>query len=390
MRLVFQGRSASICTECINEIQHELWDKDIANLDKDLRHVIRSRVKKSIQELSPYSIPLDECPVKLDGNESPFSLPEDILNKVQEQIKDVPINRYPDPDATTLRNKISNFTSFPLEGILLGNGSDELIEMVLITFSGGTKRILFPVPTFSMFKIITVALDLEPLEVELDQGFDIEIEETLKILKDKNPDLIFLASPNNPTGNCFSEEKIVEIIINSSGIVVVDEAYGDFSGKTFLNLIDKHENLIILRTMSKVGFAGLRLGILFGNSRLVNEINKVRLPFNINSLSQGIAKVVLDNISFVRENVQLIIRERGRVYNSIKNFGDLEAFRSDANFILFKVDDADKVFKGLIDKGVLIRNFNSPGRLENCLRVTIGKPEENEAFIDGLREIISS
>lgn len=326
----------------------------------------------------------------MDGNESPFSLPEEILYKVQEEIKNIPINRYPDPDATTLRNKISNFTSFPQEGILLGNGSDELIEMLLITFSGGTGKILFPVPTFSMFELMTIALGLEPLEVELDERFDIDIKETLNVLKDRNPDLIFIASPNNPTGNCFSEEKIIEIIMNSKGIVVLDEAYGDFSGKTFLNLIDKHENLIILRTMSKVGFAGIRLGILFGNAELVKEINKVRLPFNINSLSQGIANVILDNLSFVRENVQLITTERERVYNSIKILSGVEAFSSDANFILFRVDNADRIFEELIDKGILIRNFNSPGRLENCLRVTIGKPEENEGFIEGLNQIISS
>jgi len=365
-------------------------DKDIANSDKGLNDLIRSRVKKGIQDLSAYSIPLNECPVKLDGNESPFSLPEEILYKVQEEIKKIPINRYPDPDATSIRTKISNFTSFPSEGILLGNGSDELIEMLIITFSGGTGKILFPVPTFSMFKLVTVALGLEPLEVELDERFDIDIKETLKVLKEKNPDLIFLASPNNPTGNCFTEGKIIEIIENSRGIVVVDEAYGDFSGKTYLNIIDKHENLIILRTMSKLGFAGIRLGILFGKAELAKEINKVRLPFNINSLTQGVANVVLDDLSFVRENVQLITKEKEWVYNSIKNLSGVEAYSSDANFILFRVKDADKTFKELIDKGVLIRNFNSPGRLENCLRVTIGKPEENEAFIEVLSQIISS
>jgi len=262
--------------------------------------------------------------------------------------------------------------------------------MLIITFSGGTGKILFPVPTFSMFKLVTVALGLEPLEVELDERFDIDIKETLKVLKEKNPDLIFLASPNNPTGNCFTEGKIIEIIENSRGIVVVDEAYGDFSGKTYLNIIDKHENLIILRTMSKLGFAGIRLGILFGKAELAKEINKVRLPFNINSLTQGVANVVLDDLSFVRENVQLITKGKERVYNSIKNLSGVEAFSSDANFILFRVKDADKTFKELIDKGVLIRNFNSPGRLENCLRVTIGKPEENEAFIEVLSQIISS
>ncbi|MGH7901477.1 MAG: aminotransferase class I/II-fold pyridoxal phosphate-dependent enzyme, partial [Thermodesulfobacteriota bacterium] len=167
-------------------------------------------------------------------------------------------------------------------------------------------------------------------------------------------------------------------------------AYGDFCGKTYLPLIKKYENLVILRTMSKVGFAGIRLGILFGREQLIREINKVRLPYNINYYSQRIAKVILNNSGFVSENLQLIIRERDRVYGELKGISGAKAFHSDANFILFRVDDADKLFRELRRKGILIRNFNTRGLLENCLRVTIGKPEENDSFLEALREILSS
>lgn len=400
-RMVFQGKGVRICNECVNEIEEEIIRKNKAVSRKTPKgrkekprgqygDVVKSRVKKGIQRLSAYFVPHVECRVKLDGNESPFSLPPEILEKVLEEMKRVQINRYPDPEAKALREKISRVTRFPSEGIVLGNGSDELIGMLMTTFSGGTRRVLYPVPTFSMYRITGIALGLELVEVELDDEFNIDVDVTLKEVKRENPDLIFFASPNNPTGNRFSDERIFEILNNSNGIVVLDEAYCDFSGKTFLPLIEKYENLVVLRSMSKVGFAGIRMGILFGRSEIVREINKVRLPYNVNSFSQRIAEVILDNVEFVGKNAQFIMIERDRVYKALKLINGVEVYPSDANFILFRVSDADKVFGELIERGVLIRNFNSPGRLKNCLRVTIGTLEENDAFLMVLGEILSS
>ncbi len=392
--MVFKGRAARICNECVGEVGEQIKGKASSDGGKksQVRHtdLVKSRVKEGIRKLSPYSVPHFKCRVKLDGNESPFHLPKEVEERVVREIRDIPINRYPDPDAATLREKISKITDFPIDGIVVGNGSDELIELLMITFSGGTGRVLYPVPTFSMFRITSVALGLEPIPVELDAKFDIDAKLMAREIKTKNPDLIFLASPNNPTGNRYSDDRIFEILKNSNGLVVLDEAYCDFSGKSFLPLIQQYENLIVLRTMSKVGFAGLRLGILFGRVEHVREINKVRLPYNVNSLSQRVAEVVLDRVGFVSERIQLINRERGRVYKELKIIRGVTAFPSDANFILFKVEDADGVFRGLIEKGVLVRNFNSPGRLENCLRVTIGTPDENNDFLRALREVLSS
>ncbi|HEX3033799.1 MAG TPA: histidinol-phosphate transaminase [Thermodesulfobacteriota bacterium] len=404
-RVVFQGQCARICNECVSEIEQEIGEakqgrkktlpqklakkqkKSVLIQDDDL---IKSRVKWGIQELAAYSVPHHECPVKLDGNESPFSLPHEVLEKVLKELSEISINRYPDPEARSLREKISKIEHFPLEGIILGNGSDELIGMLMTTFSGGTGRVLYPVPTFSMLRIMGTTLGLELVEVELDEHFDIDIEKTIDEIERKNPDLIFLASPNNPTGNGFSEDRIFKILNHAKGVVVVDEAYCDFAGRTFLPQTKRYENLIILRTMSKVGFAGIRLGLLFGRSNLVREINKVRLPYNLNSLSQRVAEIVLESPEFVRENVHLIVKERGRVYNALKHMEKVQAFPSDANFVLFRVEDADRIFKELVDRGVLIRNFNSPGKLKDCMRVTIGTPEENEAFLKALGEILSS
>jgi histidinol-phosphate aminotransferase len=393
-RLVFGGKNAKICDECVSEGEKEIKGFDnttpvSSKKSKGDDNLVHSRVRKAIRDLSPYTVPEVECPIKLDGNESPFSLPGEVLDRVLAEIPRIPINRYPDPGAVGLKRKISQITGFPFGGILLGNGSDELIEMLLIAFSGGSGKVLIPVPTFSMFKLSTVALGLEPLSVELDQYFDINLGKMLKVLKNNDPDLTFLASPNNPTGNSFSEDRIIGIIENAKGVVVIDEAYTDFCGESHIPLIDRYANLVVLRTMSKVGFAGIRLGILFARDRLVKEINKVRLPYNINLYSQRIAELILENLSFVSENIQLITRERERVFKELKRIRGIEAFPSDANFILLRVIDADSVHNELINRGVIVRNFNSPGRLENCLRVTIGTSDENDSFIRALEEIVS-
>lgn len=352
--------------------------------------IVESRVSEVIREISPYTVPDIDCKIKLDGNESPFGLPDGVQAKVYNSIKEVSINRYPDPESKKLIELISRVSEFPEEGILLGNGSDELIGMLITAFTSGTGKILCPAPSFSMYKLTGLSMGAEVIEIALDENFDIDLENTLAAIEDNDPDIIFLASPNNPTGNMYNTGKIAEIISVAKGVVVVDEAYSDFSGYTFLPLIKECENLIVLRTLSKVGFAGLRLGMLFARENLVTEINKVRYPYNINSLSQCAAEVVLDNHEFVAENIQLIIRERGRVFKAMSSLDGIAAYPSDANFIFFKSLDADSLFNQLVQKDILIRNFNKPGRLENCMRVTIGTPEENDAFLDALTEILSS
>ncbi len=353
-------------------------------------NIIESRVSQKIRDISPYSVPHFNCKVRLDGNESPFSLPKEVQEKVDRAIKEIDINRYPDPEAKRLIEIISGVCEFPKEGILLGNGSDELIGMLITTFSNGTGRVLCPTPTFSMYRLAGLAMGADIIETALDENFDIDLYETISMIENNDPDLIFLASPNNPTGNMYSADKIAEIISVAKGIVVVDEAYSDFSGYTFLPLVKECENLVILKTLSKVGFAGLRIGKLFARDNLVNEINKVRYPYNINSLSQVVAEIVLENHEFVIENIQLIIRERDRIYKALSSLEQIKAYPSDANFIFFRVDDADSIFSKLVDKDILIRNFNRPGRLSGCMRVTIGTPEENDAFLSALGEIFSS
>lgn len=352
--------------------------------------LIQARVKTAIRDMSAYSVPHVDTKVRLDGNESPFPLPSELNTKLSAELAALEVNRYPDPESEGVRTRLSRICDFPVEGILLGNGSDELIGILITTFAGGTSRIHIPTPTFSMYAISGAAQGMEVIETSLDSEFDLDLDEMISAIENNDPDLIFLASPNNPTGNMYSTDRIKRIIDKSRGIVVVDEAYSDFSGYTFLPMVKEHENLIVLRTFSKIGFAGLRLGILYGAPELVNEINKVRYPYNINSLSQKVAELVLDNHDFVLENIQLITKERGRVFKTMREIEGVYLYESDANFIFFRAPDADKLFDGLTKRDVLIRNFNRPGRLRNCMRVTIGTPEENDTFLQALRSALSS
>ncbi|MGQ0793415.1 MAG: histidinol-phosphate transaminase [Deltaproteobacteria bacterium] len=363
--------------------------KDRSRKSLSAEEIVKSRTRAQVRGLVAYSVPHIDCPVKLDGNESPFAPPPELSENILEELRKIPVNRYPDPEATALRANIAQMSKFPPGGILLGNGSDELIEMLMRAFSGRTRRVLYPAPTFSMYRITAATLGLDTVPVELDEKFDIEIEATLRAIREKNPDLIFLASPNNPTGNRFSGDRIIEILERARGVVVVDEAYSDFAVAAHLPLIEKYPNLIVLRTLSKIGFAGLRLGILFAHEALAREVNKVRMPYNVNSLTQRAAEVVLANFEFVGENIQLIIRERDRVSEALRQMRGAEVFPTDANFVLMRVGDADDVFERLAHRGILVRNFHSAGgRLANCLRVTIGAPHENDALLAAIGDIL--
>lgn len=347
--------------------------------------LIRDEVKK----LKAYEAPEIACKVKLDAHENPYPLPEKIRAKVLKALRPVLLNRYPDPIAKELKKIIAKQFGVGDEDIMLGNGSDELIQAIVAAFGGSPGKVLYPVPTFSMYRIISKSLGQIPIEVPLEKDFDIDINSMLSSIKRERPGVIFLSYPNNPTGNCFTREKVIELIKKSKAAVVLDEAYFDFSRKSFLPLLKKYGNLIILRSLSKIGLAALRVGVLIARPEVVREINKVRLPYNVNSLSQTVGKVVLENREAIDKQIRAILRERERLFREMQRINGIRPFPSEANFILFRTDkDADKVYQGLIDKGVLIRNMNQKGLLNNCLRVTIGTPKENNIFLKALKKVI--
>jgi histidinol-phosphate aminotransferase len=347
--------------------------------------------KPNIRSLKAYKAEEIPCKVKLDANESPYP-PFSVLRTaycVQKKIQS--LNRYPDPEAKNLRKLLAKEYKVKSGNILQGNGSDELIYYLITAFGG---PVLYPTPTFSMYGIISQALGEKKIEIPLDREFDLNTDALLETIKKQKPKLIFLSSPNNPTGNCFSSEKILRIIdaVSTRGtkyavrsLVVVDEAYQAFSkNKSFVTLLKKYKNLIILKTLSKIGMAGLRVGFLIADSEIINEVNKVRLPFNLNSLSQTIAVEALKNKKLVQANIKAIISERESLFSSMKKIRGIKPYPSEANFILFKVKNPDKIYTGLLKKGVLVRNMK--GIINGCLRVTVGTPRENTVFLRILKD----
>ncbi len=341
---------------------------------------IKKLVRPNVLKLKAYEAKEIPCKVKLDANESPYGY---------NYLKGIKTNRYPDPQATRLKAVFAKIAGVSPSNVLTGNGSDELIYYLITTFGG---PVLYPTPTFSMYGIIAKALGEKTIAIPLDgvndpSPFDLDLKRMLSFIKEERPKLVFLSSPNNPTGNCFSAEKMLKIIKASKGIVVVDEAYQPFSSERGMApLTMDYENLLIMRTLSKVGLAALRVGFLIGDEKILNEVNKVRLPFNLNSVSQAHAEKALKDRKKARAIIRAIVEERKMLYRGLSKIQGIRPYPSEANFILFKVKDAEKVYSALLKKGVLIRNMK--GVIDSCLRVTVGTPKENKMFLKTLEEII--
>lgn len=338
-------------------------------------------VRSNIRHLEPYHAAGIRCPVKLDANESPYSFK--IEDSVLEKIASAALNRYPDPEAKVLKKAIARKSGIDGDAMLLGNGSDELIYYLAMTFGG---PVLYPVPTFSMYGIIAQSLGESHKGIPLDRDFDLDVDRMAAYIKKFRPKLIFLSSPNNPTGNCFSTDRILQIIEMASGIVVLDEAYQPFSSRRgVLALLKDYKHLVILRTLSKIGLAGLRVGYMAADDELLYEVNKVRLPFNLNSLSQAVATEALRG-GLLADVVADIVAERSQLHDALSCIAGVRPYPSEANFIFFRVADADAVHQKLLRQGVLVRNMNSVVR--GALRVTVGTPEENVKFMRALKKAV--
>ena len=339
---------------------------------------IRRLVKKEVASLRAYQAKEISCRVKLDANESPYGFTEAL-----KAVAKILTNRYPDPEAKTLKTVLAKNLGVKPQNLLQGNGSDELIYYLIATFGG---PVLYPVPTFSMYGIISQVLGEKKKEVPLDQNFDIDLDRMMAALRKEKPKIVFLSSPNNPTGNCFSSEKILKIVGESKGIVVVDEAYQPFSSeKGFVPLLRDYKNLVIMRTLSKIGLAALRFGFLIADEEIIDEANKVRLPFNVNALSQAVAVEALKKKKALKAAIQTIADERDRMISAMENIKGVTPFPSEANFILFRVKDPCRVYGRLLEKGILVRNISDA--VTGCLRVTVGTPKENGLFLRALEKI---
>ncbi|SFV67134.1 Histidinol-phosphate aminotransferase [hydrothermal vent metagenome] len=344
---------------------------------------IKNWLRTEIQELQAYPVANSEGLIKLDAMESPFKVPDNLKEDWLNYCKNIEINRYPDTESINLKNTLKTLMDIPNDlDILLGNGSDELIQLLALACKNDDYLMSFK-PSFVMYEVIAKLAHLNFTSIPLTNNFEIDLEKTLKIIQEKQPKIIFIAYPNNPTGNCFDKKSIETIINTTTALVVLDEAYYAYTQNSFINKIKNYDNLIVMRTISKVGFAGIRLGLLIAKTELIQSLNKLRMPYNINSLTQKTAEFLLTK-NYIKTNIQIIIKERKFVFNALKKYQDLIVFPTQTNFILFKVNNADELFNFLKTNHLLIKNLNSS--MQGFLRVTIGTPKENKIFLDLIKK----
>ena len=346
-------------------------------------------VCEKIKSLKAYHVETVENGIKLHANENPYPPSPELLKKILARFEKLNLNRYPDPDCKTLKEAISTRIGVPTNQLVIGNGSDELIQNLMQVFCNEGDTIAFPDPTFAMYAITAKGMGLKVHTFPLNDNWDFKVTPLIEKLNASHARIVFISYPNNPTGNCFSRTEIQKLVENFEGIVVLDEAYYDFSGQSFLSQMKDHNNLVILRSLSKIGLAGLRVGYGIFPSTLVDEINKVRLPYNSNSISQIGATELMNNFETVQKQINSIKEERTRLLDELAKIKSITAFPSDANFILFKAShDGESIYRNLIKNGVLVRNLGAHPRLKNCMRVTIGTKAENDQFLNRLTKAI--
>ena len=342
---------------------------------------LNNLARENVKGLSPYSSARDEYVsdgsemVFLDANENPF---------------ENGVNRYPDPLQRMLKSVLSQRKEVPVDNILLGNGSDEVLDLIFRAFcEPKVDNIITLPPTYGMYKVLAGINDIENREVLLTRNYQLNVRGILK-QADENSKLLFLCSPNNPTGNSFSEDKIIQLLENFKGLVVIDEAYIDFSNRgSWTKKQEEYPNLIVTQTLSKAyGMAGIRLGICLASPEIISLLNKIKPPYNINQLTQNHALKRLESVSRIRLEIAEILNQKKLVLKVLKHVVFIEkVYPSDANFLLVKVDDADKRYNQLLKKGIVTRNRSNQPLCENTLRFTIGTPEENIKLVMALKEL---
>ena len=343
-------------------------------------------LRPDIKNINAYHVPKSKNLLKLDAMESPFGIPQDQKDEFLKYIDQSEINRYPDAELTQLKDTLRALMDIPEEfEVLLGNGSDELIQLLALACNKGDLIMSFE-PSFVMYEMVSKYAHLNYCGVKLDSNFDINLSKTLQTINSKKPKLIFIAYPNNPTGNAFNYDAIIEIIRTTDALVVLDEAYYAYSDKSFLSEISNYSNLVVLRTISKIGFAGLRLGLLIGSKETIIQLNKLRLPYNINTLTQASANFLLQDRQRILKNAQILIDERERLFDELSMISQLKVFPSQTNFLLVQSKDAQSLHSSLIKNGILVKGFPAESDLSGFIRITISEPNENNTLIAAIKD----
>lgn len=358
----------------------------------DISKRIAKLVRPEIRTLKGYHVPDSRGLIKLDAMENPYPWPEALKPAWLERLRAESLNRYPDPTAQALKTSLRGALAIPADSeILLGNGSDELIQIVLLALAQPGAQVLAPIPTFVMYRQIAMAVGMGFVGVPLKADFALDRAAMLDAIATHQPAAIFLAYPNNPTGNLFDPADIEAILQATPGLVVIDEAYHAFAETSFMDRLSDYANLLVMRTLSKQGMAGLRLGVLAGPPGWLDEFDKVRLPYNVGNLTQASVEFALAHADAFDAQCREIRGERDKLYAALSRLPGIDVWPSRANFILFRIRGrpAGQIHGGLRRAGVLVKNLDSAGGvLSGCLRVTVGSPSENTAFLAALGAVL--
>jgi histidinol-phosphate aminotransferase len=360
-----------------------------------LDELVQHWVRPEIRALAAYHVQSASGLIKLDAMENPYTWPEALRDAWVELLRTTDVNRYPDPAARALSERLVDAMDVPAGmRVLLGNGSDELIQMIAMSLSGPSRSVLSVDPGFVMYRMIATFCGMSYVGVPLRaDDFGLDLPAILQAMHEHQPAVVFLAYPNNPTANLFDAQAMLDVIRAAPGLVVVDEAYAPFTDATFMQRLGEFDNLVVMRTVSKMGLAGLRLGLLAGPAAWLDQFDKVRLPYNINVLTQASADFALGHKAVFDEQTRLIRAERERLAAAIAQMDGVEVFPSQANFLLLRTPagKATAWFQGLRERGVLIKNLDGAHPLlTDCLRPTVGTPQENDALLKALEAIVDA
>ena len=345
-------------------------------------------VRPEVLALSAYHVPDAGGMVKLDAMENPYALPPELRRQLAERLASLDLNRYPEPNPRGLRQAIARSMGVP-EGseLLLGNGSDDLIQVITLALARPGAAMLYPSPTFVMYGMNAALTGMRAVPVPLREDFSLDREAFLARLREARPALVFIAYPNNPTGALYPQDDIEAILRAAEGLVVIDEAYHAFAGASFLGRLAEFPNLVVLRTLSKVGLAGIRLGYLAGSASWLEQFNKVRQVYNVNVLTEATALFVLEHLEVLEAQAARIRADRASLAQALGALDGVTVFPSHANFVLVRVRDAVRAFERLRRQGVLVKNLH-PG-LAGCLRITVGTPDENRILLAAMKEALA-
>jgi len=339
-------------------------------------------IKPEVRGLSAYTLKHFEADVKLDQNENPYELPADLKREVVDRVLRRPWGRYPEFVPAAVIKTLSKFTGWAEEGILVGNGSNELIQTSLSVTLGPGRCLAVPQPTFTLYKLMATTLQAEINQVYLDpETFEFDVDKLIEA--SRTADVLVVCSPNNPTGGLLEREALIAVLKNAKGLVLLDEAYHEFSGQTALLLLPEHRNLVVLRTFSKaMAMAGLRFGYMMAHPEIAREVYKSKLPYNVNVFTLAAAEIVIEKRAVLNRGIEALIRERERVFAELQKRPAVHSFPSAANFILIRTArPARDLFDLLYRERVLVRDVSAYPLLDRCLRISIGTPEENDRFL---------